>query len=514
MAALRLILGDQLSDGVVALRGADKSVDTILMAEVNAEATYVRHHKAKIAFVFSAMRHFAHRLRERGFTVRYVGIDANDNQGSLKAQVAHTLENHGPFDRVVVTKPGEWRLLSDMETWGDHLPVPVDLLDDDRFIATPRDFADWAEGRKQLRMEYFYRDMRRRTKLLMDGDEPAGGQWNFDHDNRKSLPKSVTPPPRWFAEPDTMTKAVIDLVEERFSDHFGDLDSFGFAVTTEGAEQARDHFVDDILPSFGDYQDAMATNEPWMWHSLLSMYMNCGLLDPLDVCQRAEAAWKGGRAPINAVEGFIRQIIGWREYVRGLYWLKMPDYKSMNALAAQNKLPGFYWTGETDMACMADAIGQTRRYAYAHHIQRLMVTGNFALLAGIHPGHVNDWYMVVYADAYEWVELPNVTGMAIFADGGIMASKPYAASGNYINKMSDYCKGCRYSVKARTGEEACPFNYLYWDFIARNEDRLSGNPRMGLIYKNLAKQNPDDVEAMRTQAAAFLEQIGAVADAP
>ncbi|MEM7766291.1 MAG: cryptochrome/photolyase family protein [Pseudomonadota bacterium] len=508
MGALRLVLGDQLSDGLAALRDADPETDLVLMAEVRAEATYVKHHKAKIVLVFAAMRHFAERLRGRGFEVRYVRYDDPDNQGSLKAELARALETCGPFDRVVVTKPGEWRLVSEMEEWGALFPVPVELVDDDRFVSTPREFADWAEGRKQLRMEYFYRDMRRKTGLLMDGDEPAGGQWNFDHDNRKSLPRSVTPPPRWFAEPDAVTGEVIELVEREFGDHFGSLERFGFAVTTEGAEAARDHFIGDILPGFGDYQDAMAKDEPWMWHSLLSVYINCGLLDALDVCQRAETAWAEGAAPLNAVEGFIRQIIGWRDYVRGLYWLKMPDYKEMNALGADRPLPDFYWTGETDMACMAAAIGQTRDYAYAHHIQRLMVTGNFALLAGLDPQAVNDWYMVVYADAYEWVELPNVTGMALFADGGIMASKPYAASGSYINRMSDYCKGCRYSVKARVGEDACPFNALYWDFIARNEERLSGNPRMGLIYRNLAKQDPDDVAAMRTRAAAFLQQIG------
>jgi len=511
MAVLRLVLGDQLSPSVAALRDADCGTDLVLMAEVDAEASYVRHHKAKIVFLFSAMRHFAGELRAAGHRVCYVPIDGEDNQGSLKAQVAHVLETEGPFERVVVTKPGEWRLLSDMEEWEGHFGVPVTLCDDDRFITTPREFADWAEGRKALRMEYFYRELRRKTGLLMEEGEPAGGAWNFDQDNRKALPKSATPPPRWFAEPDATTREVMALVDDRFAGHFGSLDRFGFAVTRAGAEAARDHFVGEILPCFGDYQDAMAKDEPWLWHSLLSMYINCGLLDPMDVCRRAEAAWRDGAAPINAVEGFIRQIIGWREYVRGLYWLKMPGYKEMNALEAHRALPDFYWTGETDMACMAAAIGQTRDYAYAHHIQRLMVTGNFALIAGLHPDEVNEWYLIVYADAYEWVELPNVTGMALYADGGIIASKPYAASGNYINRMSDYCKGCRYDVKARTGEGACPFNYLYWDFIARNQARLDDNPRMNLILANFEKQDAGEVKAMRERAEAFLEAIGATA---
>ncbi len=510
MATLRLVLGDQLSPDLSSLRDADPASDLVLMAEVGAEARYVRHHKAKIAFLFSAMRHFANELRAAGHSVRYVPIDADDNQGSLKAQVAHTLETAGPFERLVVTRPGEWRLMCDMEEWEGHFGLPVELREDDRFVATPRDFADWAKGRKTLRMEYFYREMRRSTGLLVEDGEPAGGAWNYDQANRKALPKSATPPPRWFAAPDAVTREVIGLVEAYFPDHFGDLDGFGFAVTRAGAEAARDHFIADILAGFGDYQDAMARGEPWLWHSLLSMYLNCGLLDPLDVCRRAEAAWQAGKAPLNAVEGFIRQVIGWREYVRGLYWLKMPAYREMNALAADRALPDLYWTGETDMACMADAIGQTRAHGYAHHIQRLMVTGNFALIAGLHPDAVNEWYLIVYVDAYEWVELPNVTGMALYADGGIMASKPYAASGNYINRMSDYCRGCRYDVKARTGDSACPFNFLYWDFLARNESRLAGNRRMSLVYGNLRKQDPGEVEAMRRQASAFLDSIGAV----
>jgi deoxyribodipyrimidine photolyase-related protein len=502
MGVLRLVLGDQLSPDISSLKDA-KPGDLILMAEVAEEATYVRHHKKKIAFLFAAMRHFAEELRTGGFKVRYVRLDDPGNQGSLRGEVARALEDDPALDAVVATKPGEWRLLKDMETWRDLMPVPVDLREDTRFIVPLTEFYAWAKGRKQFRMEFFYRDVRRKTGLLMDGEQPAGGQWNFDHDNRKRLPKSLVPPPRFLPPADAVTQEVMALVAERFPDHFGDLEPWVFATTRAGAEAARDHFIDEILPGFGNWQDAMAKGEPWMWHSLLSVYINCGLLDPLDVCRRAEAEWREGRAPLNAVEGFIRQIIGWREYVRGIYWFKMPGYAQTNTLKANRPLPDFYWTGETDMRCMAEAIGQTKRHAYAH--QRLMVTGNFALIAGLDPEEVNNWYLLVYADAYEWVELPNTHGMALHADGGLMASKPYAASGNYINKMSDYCSGCAYDVAAKTGPKACPFNYLYWDFIARNRELLAGNPRMALIYKALDKLDPVSLSVMREQASRFLE---------
>ncbi len=512
MGLLRLILGDQLSPRIAALQGAARG-DVILLAEVMAEATYVRHHKKKIAFLFAAMRHFARELEEAGHVVRYVRIDDAANTSSISSEVRRALAECPELTGVVVTKPGEWRLLQDILQWEGRLGVPVTLCEDSRFIVSTDAFNAWAKGRRQLRMEFFYREVRRQTGLLMDGAQPAGGQWNYDHDNRKRLPKSAVTPPRWLPEPDALTRDVIDLVDHLFPDHFGDLEPFVFATTRAEAEQARDHFIDNILPGFGDYQDAMARDEPWMWHSLLSAYLNCGLLDPLDVCRRAEAAWRGGRVPLNAAEGFIRQIIGWREYVRGIYWLKMPDYAHTNALDARRALPSFYWTGDTDMACLADVVRQTKRYAYAHHIQRLMVTGNFALIAGLDPDAVNEWYMVVYADAYQWVELPNTHGMALHADGGLMASKPYAASGNYINKMSDYCKTCRFSVSKRNGEGACPFNFLYWDFIARNRRRLEANPRMSLVYKSLDRFPKADLQQIRQQAARFLDECGAVVTA-
>jgi deoxyribodipyrimidine photolyase-related protein len=404
-------------------------------------------------------------------------------------------------ERVVVTEPGEWRVREMMREWG------TEILEDERFFATPARFARWADGRKQLRMEFFYREMRRASGLLMEGDEPTGGQWNFDHDNRKALPKDVKPPKRIRFEPDAITREVIAMVAQRFADHFGDLEPFGWAVTREGALEALDHFITACLPRFGDYQDAMKQGNGFLYHSVISPYLNVGLLTPREVCEQAEAAWKKGAAPLNAVEGFIRQILGWREYVRGLYWLKMPEYAETNFLNAKRPLPAFYWTGETAMNCMAQAIGDTKRTAYAHHIQRLMVTGNFALLAGIEPAQVEEWYLLGYADAFEWVELPNTHGMALFADGGIMASKPYAASGAYMDRMSDYCDGCTYDPDVKIGKNACPFNILYWDFLMRNEDALKGNPRMAMPYRTLAKMEPGRRAQIAAEAMAFLDGL-------
>jgi deoxyribodipyrimidine photolyase-related protein len=304
-----------------------------------------------------------------------------------------------------------------------------------------------------------------------------------------------------------MTRAVIDMVAQRFANNFGDLDAFGWPVTRAQAEAALDAFITKALPSFGDYQDAMLEGEDFLYHSLLSPAINLGLLDPLAVCRRAERAYLEGDAPLNAVEGFIRQIVGWREYVRGVYWLKMPDYRDMNALDATRPLPWFYWSGETGMNCVAQVVGQTKRLAYAHHIQRLMVTGTFALLAGIRPQEVHEWYLAVYADAYEWVELPNTLGMSQFADGGILGSKPYAASGAYINRMSDYCGGCRYEVTKKTGEDACPFNALYWDFLARNERKLRGNQRLAQVYRNWDRMDEAHKRELRASAAAFLRTL-------
>jgi deoxyribodipyrimidine photolyase-related protein len=507
MTVLRVVLGDQLTRSVAALRDLDPSRDVVLMAEVRDEATYVRHHPKKIAFLFAAMRRFAGELLAKGVRVDYVRLDDPDNEGSLRAEVVRAARRHGA-GRVVATFPGEWRVADDMAGWADACGTPVDVLEDDRFVCSRDEFRRWAGDRRQLRMEFFYREMRRRTGLLMDArGQPEGGRWNYDAENRERLPDALRPPPAFGVEPDGIVREVLALVAARFGNHFGDLEPFRFATSRADAEAAFEHFVERALPRFGDYQDAMRTGEATLFHSVCSIYLNAGLLDPLAMCRRVEDEWRAGRVPLNAAEGFIRQIIGWREYVRGVYWLRGPEYGRTDFLDARRPLPDLYWTGETDMRCMAEAIGQTKREAYAHHIQRLMVTGNFALLAGISPAEVQEWYLAVYADAYEWVELPNVHGMVLHADGGYLASKPYAASGKYIDRMSDHCRTCRYDVKDVLGERACPFNALYWDFMARNRSRLKGNPRLRNPYATLDRMDPAKVAAMRAKAQAFLDGL-------
>ena len=349
--------------------------------------------------------------------------------------------------------------------------------------------------------------MRRKTALLMDGDTPEGGQWNYDKENRKPAKADLfMPKPKRF-NPDDITCEVIEMVETEYPERYGDTDDFFFAVTRKDALECLDYFIKEALPRFGDYQDAMLTDEPFLYHSLLSLYLNAGLLGPLEICRAVEEAYHKGDAPINAAEGYIRQIIGWREYVRGIYWHFMPEYLERNALNATRALPDFYWTGETDMHCLAEATGQTKKHAYAHHIQRLMITGNFAMLIGVDPKYVHEWYLAVYIDAFEWVELPNTLGMSQFGDGGLLGSKPYASSGSYINRMSNYCKTCKYDVKERTGPKACPFNSLYWHFIDRNEKMLKGNNRMSMIYRNLEKMDEDVKSEILDTAETFLDEL-------
>ncbi len=504
--ALIVVLGDQLSLGLASLKVADRARDVVLMAEVADEAGYVRHHKKKIAFLFAAMRHFAAELEAAGWQVRYVRLDDKKNGGSFTSEVTRAVREI-KASGIVVTEPGEWRVAEMIGTWERETGVPVRVMPDDRFVCGTGEFAAWASGRTSLRMEFFYREMRRKTGLLMNGDEPEGGRWNFDAENRKPAKADLFIPKPLRFEPDAVTREVLDLVGRRFGNHFGDLEPFWFGVTRGDAEKQLRHFLKTGLAQYGDYQDAMLLSEPFLYHSILSLYINTGLLDPMDVCRRVEKAFRAGRVPLNAAEGFIRQIIGWREYVRGIYWLKMPEYVEQNFLGATRPIPDFYWSGETDMACLRAAIGQTKTEAYAHHIQRLMLTGNFALLAGIKPKQVHEWYLAVYADAYEWVELPNALGMSQFADGGLLGSKPYAASGNYINRMSDYCGSCRYDVKKRTGDGACPFNALYWDFLDRNADKLARNPRMAQMYATWRKFSKADQDAVRRDAEAFLDGL-------
>lgn len=507
MTTLRLILADQLSKSITSLHGLDKTCDTVMLCEVMEEATYVAHHPKKIAFLFSAMRHFASELAASGVRVHYVKLDDVANSGSFTGEVQRAVAALRPT-QCVVTEPGEYRVLHMMQEWQKQLGIPVEILPDTRFLASHAEFSAWAKGKKQLRMEFFYREMRKKYAILMQPDgKPTGGEWNYDKENRKPPKAGMKSPPRLSHKKSTLTQDVLTLVKEKFRHHFGVLEPFHYAVTREQALAELEHFMVHLLPNFGDYQDAMVAGEPYLYHSLISSYLNAGLLLPLEICTRAEAAYRAGAAPLNAVEGFIRQILGWREYIRGIYWHFMPEYGTRNHLRATRPLPDFYWGASTHMFCIAESVRHTRDHAYSHHIQRLMVTGNFALLAGLDVRAVQAWYLAVYSDAYEWVEMPNTLGMALFGDGGIVASKPYAASGKYIHRMSNYCEQCPYDPEQMTGENACPFNALYWDFLVRHEDIFRGNQRMPYVFSTWDKFTPEKQNAIRSQAAITLEKM-------
>lgn len=501
---LIIVLGDQLTLSLPTLRQAPENA-VVALCEVASEAHYVPHHIHKIGVFLAAMRHFAQTLRDKGFTVHYSALDDPDNTHTLISE-AERLASAYNCNHIQAVRPGEWRLWQAMQNRQDTAS-PWQLFEDDRFFTTPEDFAQWAKGRKQLRLEYFYREQRKRSGLLMEHGEPAGGQWNFDHDNREPLPETFESPRPPQHQQDALTREALAVAQQHFGHHMGTLETFNWPVTRRQALVDLRHFLDHCLSDFGRYQDAISDTDPFLFHSRLAVAMNIGLLSPREVCKAAEACYYTGSAPINAVEGFIRQILGWREYVRGLYWTQMPDYKRENRLGFTRDLPAFYWDGNTDMRCLQRAIEMTIDNSYAHHIQRLMVTGNFALLCGVKPEALCDWYLTVYADACEWVELPNTLGMVLHADGGLMGSKPYCASGKYIDKMSDHCQHCRYSPKQVTGAKACPLNSLYWHFLETHENKLSQNPRMKLIYGSLARMKTEKRDAIRQQAEAFLAKL-------
>lgn len=507
MAALRLIIADQLSESIATLDDINIQQDTVFFCEVMEEAKYVKHHPKKIAFLFSAMRHFALELQEKGYKIRYIKLDDASNTGCFTSEIKRAIEQLKP-DKIIVTEAGEYRVLEMMQSWQKTFAIPVLILSDSRFLATHAEFATWANDKKQLRMEFFYREMRRKYSILLQADgKPTGGEWNYDKENRKKPKLGMKPPMRISHRKSAITKDVLQLVREHFSDHFGTLEPFHYAVTRHQALLELEHFINHLLPNFGDYQDAMLLGEPYLYHSLLSSYLNAGLLLPLEVCSKAEAAYHAGNAPLNAVEGFIRQVLGWREYIRGIYWLLMPEYGERNSLKATRPLPEFYWTAETQMFCMKVAINHTREHAYSHHIQRLMITGNFALLAGLDVKAVQEWYLAVYSDAYEWVEMPNTLGMALFGDGGVVASKPYAASGKYIHRMSNYCKSCVFDPEQMNGPKACPFNALYWDFLVRHEHTFRGNPRMPYVFSTWDKFSAEKKAEIRLQASTTLQKM-------
>jgi deoxyribodipyrimidine photolyase-related protein len=504
---LVLVLGDQLDHASAAFDGFDPGRDRVLMIEAAGESTHVWSHKARSALFLSAMRHFADALRGRGWTVDYRALGDGDSE-DLVDILAARLRDHVPRMMVLV-EPGEWRLEQAIRALCERERMALDLRDDLHFMISRTGFADWAKKYRQPRMEFFYRMMRERHGVLMDGDEPAGGRWNFDADNRSGFgrkgPGLVPPPPRF--EPDAITREVIAEVEARFANHPGSTADFDWPVTREQALAALADFVSHRLELFGHHQDAMWTGQPWLWHARLSAAMNLKLLSPREVVAAAVSAWRERGLPLQSVEGFVRQVIGWREFIRGIYWLDMPRMRDANHYGHARALPRWYWTGDTGMNCMRAVIGQTLRHGYAHHIQRLMVTGQFALLAEIAPQQVEDWYLAVYVDAVEWVELPNVAGMALYADGGRFTSKPYVASGAYIQRMSNYCDGCRYSPSARSGEAACPVTVLYWHFLDRHEAEFAANPRTALMAKNLQKLAPAERTAISDRARQMLEKL-------
>jgi deoxyribodipyrimidine photolyase-related protein len=497
---LVLVLGDQLDIDAAVLEALDPARDAVVMAEAREEATHFGSHKRRLVAFFSAMRHFAEELRAAGIPVHYHALDGPAPAATLaEAATAHAAEE------VHVTRPGDWRVLESLRA---ALPGLV-VHEDRHFVSDPADFAAWREGRRRVVLEDFYRMMRRRTGWLMEDGEPAGGQWNFDRDNRKSFGKEGPglAPGRRESPPDATTRAVMAMVEREFADHPGSTAGFSEPVTRAEARAHLDDFARHRLPLFGDYQDAIALGHPTLWHSRLSLVLNLKLLDPREAIAAAVAAWQAGSAPLNAVEGFVRQILGWREFVRGIYWTEMPEYAGRNALGAGAALPAWFWTGETDMACLADMLGQLVEEAYAHHIQRLMVGGLFAMLWGAHPYRVHEWHMEMYLDAVDWVSLPNVLGMSQHGDGGLVGTKPYAASGAYIGRMSDACARCRYDPRKATGPDACPFTALYWDFLARHEDRFRQNRRMAMQMKNLDRK-ADELPAIRREAEAVRARHG------
>ena len=505
---LLLVFGDQLTTRVPAFDAIDVGRDVVMMAEVAEEATHVASHRQRTTLFLSAMRHFALELVEAGHRVRYVRLDDAHNTQSLDAELRRAAEMLEP-ERVHVTRPGEHRVMGMVESWKSDLGVPVEVHEDTHFLVTPGEFERWASERKSLVMEHFYRERRRRQRVLLTKDgSPVGGSWNYDKENRRAFKRAPEVRTPYMARPDAVTREVMALVERRFPDAPGRMESFGWPVTRREARRALRDFIERRLPGFGAHQDAMWSGEPWLSHSRLSAAINLHLLDPGEVVDAAIEAYEAGDAPLNSVEGFVRQIIGWREFIRGVYWSEGPGYPERNGLGHDGALPEFYWTGRTEMSCMRDSVGQVLDHAYGHHIQRLMVTGNFALIAGIDPGAVRDWYLGMYVDAVDWVTAPNTVGMALHADGGVVGTKPYAASGKYIQRMSNACGGCRYDPSQRTGEKACPFSTFYWDFLLRHERRFRSNPRMNLTLKNLDRLTDAEKRAIREHASTLRGRLG------
>jgi deoxyribodipyrimidine photolyase-related protein len=503
--SLVLILGDQLDLNGAALRAFNVKTDEIVMIESIPEAQYVWSHKAKIALFLSAMRHFAIKLKELNYPLTYIQSSPLSIVETLKEKIIQE-----QITNLICVEPGEWRLKQQIEELAKELSITLEMREDDHFYCPHSEFIAWTAGKKELRLEYFYRLMRKTHNILVDSEgNPEGGQWNFDKDNRKPYSKKgpgIIEAPILF-EPDTVTKEVLKFVSKTYSSHPGALEDFRWPVTRAQALEALDYFVEFRLRNFGVFEDAMWTDTPFGWHSILSSSLNLKLLNPREVIAAVLQAWKKHSLDLSTVEGFIRQILGWREFVRGMYYLDMPKMAQDNYYDHQSPLPKWYWTGQTNMACMKDAIGQTLQYGYAHHIQRLMVTGNFALLAEILPSEVCDWYLAIYVDAIEWVELPNTAGMALFANGGRFTSKPYIASGAYIKRMSNYCDSCKYKPEVRFGENACPVTTLYWHFLIKHRNQFESSPRTRLMTANLKRISDEDQKSIQEHAGYLLNHL-------
>ncbi|HEY8025292.1 MAG TPA: cryptochrome/photolyase family protein [Burkholderiaceae bacterium] len=505
MTTLRLILGDQLNPSHSWFARPRADVVYVMM-EVRQETDYVLHHAQKILAIFAAMRHFAQELQRAGHRVHYLRIGAAENRLSIIGNLEQCIASFGAT-RFEYQEPDEWRLDAQLADYCKTLNIPSQMVASEHFFTARSDAADLFKTRKTWLMEHFYRHMRTTHKILLDEGKPVGGQWNFDHENRKAWPGLPAQPADWRTG-HNHTDLWHEITEAGVKS-FGNpkAEALPWPLGRDEARRHLDAFIAHALPHFGEFQDAMSEQAERLFHSLLSFALNTKMLAPQQVVARAEQAWREGKAPLAAVEGFIRQILGWREFVRGFYWAHMPDYVHANHFENTLPLPQWFWTGETKMRCVAKAIGNSLDNAHAHHIQRLMVIGNFSLLAGLAPEAVHRWYLGVYIDAFEWVELPNTLGMSQFADGGTLATKPYVSSAAYINRMSDSCKHCHYQKNERVGERACPFNALYWDFFDRHAAQLQGNQRLGLVYRQLKDMNAEAKQTLRERATTLRNEI-------
>lgn len=504
---LAVLFGDQLDARYPEALGLDPRHDVILMMEVAEASRSPASGVARTAVFLTAMRRFAAQLRSEGWNVDYVVLGDPENTHGFGTELARAIERHRP-EAVRRIEAGSFHVDHATRNACETADTPLETTQDPHFFCTAHEFASWASGRKALTMEYFYREMRKQHGILMDGSKPEGGAWNFDKENRKSFKGAPGAPPPPTFEPGDAGRSVIEDIRRHLPDLPGTIERWIWPVTRQQALDALEDFITHRLRFFGDYQDAMWTGEPTLYHSLLSVPLNLKLLDPREVVDAAARAHAKGLAPINAVEGFVRQILGWREFIRGVYFLEGPEYERRNALGHTGSLPEFYWTGQTDMRCMSESIRSVIELGYSHHIARLMVTGNFALLSGIDPAHVNDWYLGMFADGIEWVTAPNTVGMALHADGGIVGTKPYAASGKYIQRMSNYCAHCPHDVTRRSGEGACPFNVFYWDFLLRHEERFSANHRMRMVLKNLERIDAEERVQITVSARTLRQSFG------